>query len=97
MSIGGNRAPGDLDPDEDVAHGNEDHGKDVAEDEVSDDKVEDFAKGVGPDVYAEANVGTFFEHDDQVEEEDPGSSDDDSEDPNEDDHHPSPSLGDLAF
>lgn len=97
LGIGWNGPSPNLDPDEDVAHGDEYHGEDVAEYEVSDNKVEDFAQGVRPDVEAETDVRAVFEHCHQVKREHPWGGHHDSEDPDKDDHHSRATFGDLTF
>lgn len=97
LRVGGDGPSPDFDPDEDVAHCDEDHGENVTEDEVSYNEVQDFADGVGPDVQAEAYVGVVVEDHYEVEEEHPGRGDEDGEDPDEDDHQPRTAFGDLAF
>lgn len=89
--------PPDLDPDEDITHGDEKHRQDVAEDEIANDEVEDLAEGVGPDVEAELDVRVVLEDRDQVEGEHPGDGDEDGEDPDEHDHEPCAPLRDLAL
>ena len=97
MCISGDWSSPNIDPNEDVAHGDEYHGEYVAEDKVTDDKVEDFTDGVGPDIETESNVGVVVEYHYQIEEKDPGSGDTDGEDPDKDDHHSRAALGDLAL
>lgn len=97
MRVRGDGSPPDFDPDEDVAHSDEDHGEYVAEDEVANDKVEDFTDWVRPNIKAEPYVGVIVEYHNQVEEEDPWSRDADGEDPDEDDHHSRAAFGDLAL
>lgn len=97
LSIGGDGSPRDFDPDEYVTHRDEKHGEDVAEDEVSDNEVEDLAERVGPDVDAETDVRALFEHYDEVEEKHPGRGDEDGKHPDEEYHESSTPLRDLAL
>lgn len=86
-----------LDPDEDVAHGDEYHRENVTEHHVGDEEVKGAVHGVGPDLDADLDVGGVGEDDYQVEEDGPRDGGGQGNEPDEQNHDAGSALGDLAL
>lgn len=86
-----------LNPNENVTHGDKDHGQDVAENHIRYEEVHGSVSGIGPHLDAELDVGRVAKDDHEIEEDCPWYSCGQGDEPYEHDHHPRSSFRYLAF
>ena len=97
LRVRGYVPPPHFDPDQDVAEGDEDRGKYVAQRQIADQEEEGFVFRVWPHLQAEPQVWIVFVNGDQVEEEEPRGSRGEGDEPDHHYYHSSPPLRYLTL
>lgn len=85
------------DPYEDITEGYQDHGQDVAEQQVGDKEVQTAVQSFRPHFQTQEDIRRIVEDDHQVEEQGPGDRRGEGDYPDDEDHEAGPPLGDLAL